>query len=209
MCTVDCLYSPDGIHPVRRQHFPHSRLAIQGPSGHEAARRKHKNQSVLVQELHVQAQAPSPLGLKLPGSDSTALHIPSPRSHPPPFSFFLFFFLIFLSGWTTRHMGSVPRPGTESTPCPQHWKHRALITGPPGKSLEDSSLCHLLMSRLGPASSQHPGRAFSICTPSPRCPQPQQRGAHTPTSPADKPCHMGPIPGQMGTEALQKIRDKS
>ena len=207
MCTVDCLYSPDGIHPVRRQHFPRSRLAIQGPSGHEAARRKHKNQSVLVQELHVQAQAPSPLGLKLPGSESTALHIPSPRSHPPPFSFF--FFLIFLSGWTTRHMGSVPRPGTESTPCPQHWKRRALITGPPGKSLEDSSLCHLLMSRLGPASSQHPGRAFSICTPSPRCPQPQQRGSHTPTSPADKPCHMGPIPGQMGTEALQKIRDKS
>ena len=135
----------------------------------------------------------------------STFHLQDP-THP---LFHSFFFLIFLSGWTTRHMGSVPRPGTESTPCPQHWKRRALITGPPGKSLEDSSLCHLLMSRLGPASSQHPGRAFSICTPSPRCPQPQQRGSHTPTSPADKPCHMGPIPGQMGTEALQKIRDKS
>ena len=65
----------------------------------------------------------------------STFHLQDP-THP-----LLFFFL---SGWTTRHVGSVPRPEIESTPCPQHWKGTALITRPPGKSLEDSSLCHLL-----------------------------------------------------------------
>lgn len=92
MHTVDHLYSPDGVHTVGRQHFPHSSLAIQGPSSQEAARTKHKNQSVLVQELHVQAQPPLPPGLKLPGS--TLLYCPPHSiSKIPPTCFFNFSFL--------------------------------------------------------------------------------------------------------------------
>ena len=33
-----------------------------------------------------------------------------------------FFKIIFLSGWTTRHVGSGPQQEIESTPRPQHWK---------------------------------------------------------------------------------------
>lgn len=204
MHTVDRLYSPDGVHTVGRQHFPHSSPAIQGPSSQEAARTKHKNPSVLVQQLHVQAQPPSPPGLKLPGS--TLLYCPPHSISKIPPTRFLFF-----PFWLDHKAREDLFPEQRLNPLlvPSIGSAEPSPLGLQGSPLKIPLCAICWMSRLGPASSQHPGRAFSICTPSPRCPQPQRRNTHTPTSPAVKACHMGPIPGQMGTEALQKIRDKS
>ena len=53
----------------------------------------------------------------------------------------LFFFLIYQGFFfscfvcTAQHVGSnFPHQG--SNPCPLHWQHRVLTTGPPGKCLE-------------------------------------------------------------------------
>ena len=134
---------------------------------------------------------------------STALHIPSPRSHPPAFLIFPF--------WLDHKAREDLFPEQRLNPLlvPSIGSAEPSPLGLQGSPLKIPLCAICWMSRLGPASSQHPGWAFSICTPSPHCPQPQRRNTHTPTSPAVKACHMGPIPGQMGTEALQKIRDKS
>lgn len=44
--------------------------------------------------------------------------------------------LIFFFCPTAQHVGS-SSPTRTGTPCPLHWKHGLLITGPPGKSQKE------------------------------------------------------------------------
>lgn len=111
-CDRPSLYSPDGVLTVGRQHFHTPALLSKGPSSQEAARTKHKNPSVLVQQLHVQAQPPSPPGL-IPSS--TLLYCPPHSiSKIPPTSFYFPF-------WLDHKAREDLFPEQRlNPPCPQH-----------------------------------------------------------------------------------------
>lgn len=198
MHTVDRLYSPDGVHTVGRQHFQRT---IQGLPA-----RKLQGQSTRIHRSWCNSSTSSSLRHLVSSSlvplYSTALHIPSPRSHPPAFIF---------PFWLDHKAREDLFPEQRLNPLlvPSIGSAEPFTTGPPGKSLEDSSLCHLLDEPFRTCLITTSWTGLQYLYTLPRCPQPQRRNTHTPTSPAVKACHMGPIPGQMGTEALQKIRDKS
>ena len=157
-----------------------------------------------MQELHVQAQPPLPL-VSCSGYGhlpSTALHTPSPKSHPLPF-LKLFSFLAGPQGtWDlvpSKRLNPLLVPSTGRA---------VLTTGPPGKSLKDSSLCHLLDEPFGTRliTTSWTGFQYPHCRPPPPA---LPTGAAEGLTHCHQPCHMGPILDQMGTDALQRIRGNS
>ena len=56
------------------------------------------------------------------------------RGVPVSYFFQSFFFILVFLGYAMHHAGS-SFPNQGSKPCPLHWEHEVLTTGPPGKSL--------------------------------------------------------------------------